>query len=834
MKKIIVFILTILLSLALLVSCSEVKNLFGSDGNNDNNISDGDTSGEGSDEEKPDGDKTDGDENPDDGKTDGDENPDDGKTDGDKNPDDGKTDGDKNPDDGKTDDDENPDNNPPEEDKHIYKDFTPGEKASFTEIIGEVIPFIANDEYYIEVYTQEYEDCYEKGINFYTFGNTKAEFDAYKSAFSSFTYDGTDTDEYGDAWFYYTSDLDYFVDLCYYYYEGSYVVDVYAYVLLDYEGGNTGGETGGETGGGSESYTYTDFTTSEKNLFNEYFGEVIPFIANNEYYIEVYTQEYEDCYEKGINFYAFGNTSAEFNAYKSAFSSFTYDGTDTDEYGDAWFYYTSDLGYFVDLCYYYYEGSYVVDVYAYVLLDYEGGNTGGTGGESGGTDTPNADIITNEGAGLPQGTNGVYDVDFTDGKYVKDVTDQGYYLDGCPTTGSPAVLVIPVDFSDINGRNSSYYDINNIIRIFTGGEGSTDYYSVHDYYYISSYGKLDLDITVVDEWFVPQYASTYYENATMDYYGDQTAIGDQLVLDEALAYLSGIMDLSKFDSDGNGIIDSVVLVTTLDIDPNTDFYWAYRYWNIYTDDQGYYYEYDAVSANDFIWVPYSFMHESYDAGDNAIYTDTSVMNPYTFIHEFGHILGADDYYNTSEWGEHPMDGCDVMDAMAGDHNAFTKFNLGWLTSSRLVTTDSSVTLTLEAFAKNGDTIIIANNWNPDLGAYQEYYIVVYYTSEGLNGGDYGYFMRDGIVVYHVNASLYSEEIEGEVYYDIYNNNTDPSDEYGTEDNLIEFVTSEEGNFTYVVGDYFGNVTDDTENPLAFSFTVDSIEGDVATITFTKN
>jgi hypothetical protein len=79
----------------------------------------------------------------------------------------------------------------------------------------------------------------------------------------------------------------------------------------------------------------------------------------------------------------------------------------------------------------------------------------------------------------------------------------------------------------------------------------------------------------------------------------------------------------------------------------------------------------------------------------------------------------------------------------------------------LVVAQSSVTLTLEAFAKNGDTIIIANNWDSDLGAYQEYYIVMYYTASGLNDNDNAFFEEDGILVYHVNASLYAEEYEGE-------------------------------------------------------------------------
>ena len=176
-----------------------------------------------------------------------------------------------------------------------------------------------------------------------------------------------------------------------------------------------------------------------------------------------------------------------------------------------------------------------------------------------------------------------------------------------------------------------------------------------------------------------------------------------------------------------------------------------------------------------------------------------------------------------------------MDGMPGDHNPYTKFNLGWITTSRLVTTGSSITLTLESFTKTGDSIIIANNWNEQLGVYQEYYVVVYYTMTGLNGDGFGYFSRDGVIVYHVNASLCSEKYEGEIYYDIYNNNTAYTDEYGygTYDNLIEFVKSAENNFTYVEGDTLPSQTDDLGNKLGYTFTVDSIEDGVATLTFTK-
>ena len=698
----------------------------------------------------------------------------------------------------KQNDDDNGGNNGGNTENHLYTDFTSSEKEIFDEFCGFVIPFIPNDEYYVKAYNIDGE----VGINFYSLGNTEADFISYKDSFSAYTFVESYEDDYGDTWYTYEKD-GFYIDISYYYYDSEYgyLVDVYVYTSTSNDDDN---------GGNTENHLYTDFTSSEKAMFNEFCGFVIPFIPNDGYNVEEYT--YED--EIGINFYTAGNTSQEFNAYKSLYSGYTFVESYADDYGDTWYTYEKD-GFYIDIAYYYYDSEYgyLVDVYVYTTKSNDDDN-GGNGG--------------NDVTDLPSDEDGVFDVDFTDATNVKNVTDQGYYLDGCPTTGSPAVLVIPVEFRDVTAASKGY--TTEAIKNAFMKNGQCDYYSVYDYYYISSYGQLTLDITVLDYWFKPQYASTYYANATIDYFGEKVFGGDQLIMNEALAYLASRMDLSKFDSDNNGAIDAVVFINTLEIG-NEDFYWAYRYWNIYADGNGYYYEYDGVSANDYMWASYQFLYESSDGQD---FDDTSAMNTYTYIHEFGHVLGSDDYYDTAGV-DHPMDGCDVMDAMKGDHNAFTKFNYGWLTTSRLVVTDTSVTLTLEDFSKNGDTIIIANSWDEKLGAYQEYYIVVYYTSNGLNNPDIGggYFARDGIVVYHVNATLYSEVYDGETYYDIYNNNTNYSDEYGTKNNLIEFVTSANDTFTYVAGDTLPSVTDDNGNSLGYTFTVDSLDGEYATITFTK-
>ncbi len=707
---------------------------------------------------------------------------------------------------------------------HLYTDFTASEKSTYNEYVGFVIPFFKNNEYYIESYD---EDGY-RGVYFSAICQSKSDFDSYLTAFSSYVSDGTDVDEYGDTWYLYSKNGVY-VDVCYYEYEGAYYVDVDAY--SESNGGNGGGGNGGggngdsgsdDDGDGSEgSYLYYEFTASEKSTYNEYVGFVIPFLSNNEYTVEGYD---EDGY-RGVYYSALCESETSFTWYLAMFSSYGSDGTDVDEYGDTWYLYSKN-GVYVDVCYYEYEGAYYVDVDAW--LESSGGDSGdgdsGNGDNSGnGGNEDDENVITNAGASLPNDNgSGIYDVNFKDADKVKDVTDQGYYLDGCPTTGAPAVLVIPVDFSD---RSASLlgYDIDKIKNVFYEN-GENDYYSVYDYYYISSMGQLTLDITVVDSWFRPSNPSTYYAKRTMNYDGESVFIGDQLIMDEALAYLAKTMDLSKFDSDSNGRIDSVVLVTSLEIDPDTDFYWAYRYWNIYTDSNDYYYEYDGVSANDYVWASYSFIYDDMNDG----YSDTSISNPYTFIHEFGHILGVEDYYDTA-YASSPLDGYDIMDSMIADHNAYTKFNLGWITSSRLVVTDTSVTVTLEAFSQSGDTLILANNWDPTLGVYQEYYILVYYTESELNSGMGGLFDEAGIVVYHVNASLFFEEYEGEIYYDVYNNNTDPSDDYGTKNNLLELVKGND-DYVYQAGESMPTVYDDYGTPLSYTFTVTSVQDGAATLT----
>lgn len=697
---------------------------------------------------------------------------------------------------------------------YLYNAFTPAEKALFETYIGEVIPFCPNNEYYVEGYYEETD--YENGMCFCAMGAAQEVFDNYRNAFVTAGYTFTESYQDGDndTWYCYEKG-DLLVEMCYYFTTESSHLELFVCIA---------GE--GSEGQNPGTHLYNAFDSTEVALFETYVGEVIPFIPNNEYYVEGYYEETD--YENGMCFYTIGNTQHEFDEYRAAYLTAGYTLVDTyqDNDEDTWYCYEKgDL--LVEMCYYDYDGETCLEVYVTT--------NGETGGDVGGGDNTQDPPVEDGDDDKPTDAEGTRVVDFTKATNVKNVTDQGSYLGGCPTTGKVKVLVIPVEFMDCTAKSKGY-EISKIDTIFNGASGTTDYFSVKEYYSIASYGKLDLEFEVVNSWFKPKNVSSYYNNATMtDEYGEFD-VGDMLVMNEALAYLESRMDLSKFDSDKNGMIDAVVMINTVEIDSDDTFNWAFRYWNYYTDQYGEYYQYDGVTANDYIWASYQFIMESYDRGTPSY--SHSTMNPYTYIHEFGHVLGADDYYDfsgTTSYG--PMEGYDVMDAMTGDHNAFTKFNYGWVTSARLITAEDSVTLTMESFTETGDAVLIASNWSDSLGAYQEYYLVVYYTNTGLNTGEGGYFDEEGILVFHVNATLIGQDYygDGEIYYDLKYNNAHPDSEYGTDEYLIEIVDQGGGNYVYGEGKSLSaNTKMDNGTNIPYVFTVNDITEEGATVTFRKN
>ena len=106
---------------------------------------------------------------------------------------------------------------------------------------------------------------------------------------------------------------------------------------------------------------------------------------------------------------------------------------------------------------------------------------------------------------------------------------------------------------------------------------------------------------------------------------------------------------------------------------------------------------------------------------------------------------------------------------------------------------------------------------------------MYYTDSELNSGMGGYFDKSGIVVYHIDASLFCVEYAGEIYYDVYNTNTEAQNEGGTLNNLVELMPHG-SEYVYIEGEAMKEATDNTGTVLGYTFTVVELGENEATIT----
>ena len=316
-----------------------------------------------------------------------------------------------------------------------------------------------------------------------------------------------------------------------------------------------------------------------------------------------------------------------------------------------------------------------------------------------------------------------YDLDVISAKKIdfeNRLDKDGPLTEGClPSVGTPNVLVIPVNLDD---SNKTDYLLNEIEIAFNGTSDETGFESVNSYYKKSSYGKLDIKFNVIDEWFTPKNSKSYYER-----YSSKTgADGSTLLLEEALTYYDDVLDYSDYDYNNDDYIDAVWLIYNCEVKyySSDSIYWAFVYWdyenNEYDNKKSYYYGFAGTD----------FMHPTED--EAGTYDPSNIkVDAHTYIHETGHLLGLDDYYDYDEsFGAHGgLYGADMMDFNIGDHSAISKLLLGWVTPT-VVAGKGTVTLDLSSFAETGECIVIANKRLTSI--YDEYYMIEFYDNSGLN------------------------------------------------------------------------------------------------------
>jgi len=345
-----------------------------------------------------------------------------------------------------------------------------------------------------------------------------------------------------------------------------------------------------------------------------------------------------------------------------------------------------------------------------------------------------------------------------------------------PSKGTRKILALPIT---IKGYESVATSTNktNIEKNLFGQASDTGWESLASYYYKSSYGQLSITGTVAD-WYACGLTAAQIVAANDGYESKVATIINGAVN----SYKSkNATDGKDFDSDNDGYIDSVMAIfscpncskpvwegTTVEYytDENTTF-WAFTY-DAYTSAGSVLNDPSSISPalSKYFWASYDFMFEGYGS---------SKLDSHTFVHESGHLMGLDDYYDYGDDNGNvssPMGSVDMMDANVIDHNVFSKFALGWVTPYVVTGTIGTLTLNLTPSATKGthNCVIFPTAEGWDGSAFDEYIMMEYYTPTGLNQKDSGAggypgnyvqgFTENGVRVYHVDARLLTQIYSG--------------------------------------------------------------------------
>jgi M6 family metalloprotease-like protein len=351
----------------------------------------------------------------------------------------------------------------------------------------------------------------------------------------------------------------------------------------------------------------------------------------------------------------------------------------------------------------------------------------------------------------------------------------GSALDGgaMPHVGNVNLLIVPVNFLDFNCGAQDICDArrDKLEQSFFGESEEMEYESVASYYEKSSYGRLNIGGVVTPEFQVGKTAVEWAREVrpTIDpgiqsYYNPTWGLTEDITAwyraQREVNQVDFPLPIEEFDQNDDGWIDALIMIYNAPSYPNgnypddvEDTFWAYCYWN--------YNMLDFESENDADYpIPFTFFFASHDFMYEGYGTGT--VDPHTFIHEMGHILGLQDYYTydglNGDWGA--AGALDMMDNNVLDHNAYSKFLLEWIEPYVIDNTKQETTLTIQPFESSGDAIIINNGFNGS--PYDEYLIIEFYTPTGLNekhsltpypGNGLQGFTIPGLKIYHVDSRI---------------------------------------------------------------------------------
>jgi len=337
---------------------------------------------------------------------------------------------------------------------------------------------------------------------------------------------------------------------------------------------------------------------------------------------------------------------------------------------------------------------------------------------------------------------------------------------GLPQAGEANILVVPIQFTLDNAplNDFSEGEIENLRQTYFNDTDENIYPSVHQYYYDSSFGNLDLS-GVVAPVYTPSsdFLTLLYRTGSFS----QELVASE-IMDEIYDYYftrTGTYNIEDFDADKDGKIDAISLV------------YNYTFWysslttgnstldsllSAFCTSATYFPSETETPINSLTWT------SSYYGSEEALAATSRQYNSrdsHEYIVQTGYMLGIDNYFDTVGnvnlgYYRAPLGLTDMMDFGVGDHNAFTKYQMGWIEPTLITPADvddDGLTVTLNPSVETGDCLILAPE---ETGLFDEYLMIELYTPTEVNSidaskGNLGWYSLAfaGLKVYKVDSRL---------------------------------------------------------------------------------
>ena len=342
------------------------------------------------------------------------------------------------------------------------------------------------------------------------------------------------------------------------------------------------------------------------------------------------------------------------------------------------------------------------------------------------------------------------------------MANNAYEMDNCPLVGESKLLVVPIWFND----SDTFIDVNyregirsDIEKSFFGTEEETGWHSVKSYYKEESKGILDMT-GVVTDWY--EISSSYVDYEPMNPGQSKT---ESLVISASDWYFSNSgEDRVDYDTNEDGYLDAVILIyaapdsSNLPSASEDSNLWGYTSWLMRSPN------FTNPTPNVFFWGSYDFLYSkgayahsktnlaSYGRGD----TRYCKIDAHCWIHEMGHVLGLQDYYDYSSQHS-PAGGFSMQDLNVGGHDPYSVMAYGW--AKPIIPTKTS-TIIIDDFQTSHDMILLADHAVDS--PFDEYLLLELFKDNGLNEFDSKYAYREyyptgpskvGIRLWHVDARL---------------------------------------------------------------------------------